>query len=98
MAEKKKEGIDVDYVAKLARIELTEEEKKKLAKELSNVLTHFENLSAVDTKHVEALAHPFSVYNVWEDDEPSETFTPKEALMNAPAKKDNQVQVPKVVN
>jgi len=44
------------------------------------------------------MAHPFPVFNVLGEDEPSETFTPEVALANAPKQRDNQLVVPKVVD
>jgi len=92
-----KDTFNIDYVAKLARLELSEEEKQTFEEQLGSILQHFEKLAAIDTSNVDALAHPFPSYNVWDEDVPHETFTVQEALMNAPETKDNFVQVPKVV-
>jgi len=89
--------IDIDYVAGLARIKLTEEEKEKFSAQLEEVLEHFKKLQAVDVEGIEPTAHAFSSYNIWQEDEPTGLFTPEEALGNAPAQRLNQVVVPKVV-
>ncbi len=90
--------IDIDYVAKLARIELTEEEKEKFSKQLGQILGYFEKLSAIDVSDVEPSAHAHAIYNVWREDVESEPMSVEDALMNAPAKRDNQIVVPKVVD
>lgn len=89
--------MDIEYVAKLARISLTEEEKEKFAAQLGGVLENFERLNAVDVSGIEPTAHAFPLYNVWQEDVPEAGFTPDEALKNAPEKRANQVVVPKVV-
>ncbi|HQU08872.1 MAG: aspartyl/glutamyl-tRNA(Asn/Gln) amidotransferase subunit C [Verrucomicrobia bacterium 21-51-4] len=92
------EPIDIHYLAELARLALTPEEKARYKDQLSNVLSYVQQLSAYDLDNVEPTAHTFPVYNVWREDVTAETFTPQEALRNAPATRDNQVVVPKVVD
>lgn len=91
------QDIDIDYVANLARINLTEEEKATFSEQLGEVLDHFRKLQAIDIEGIEPTAHAFPFYNIWQDDAPDEAFTPDEALRNAPARRQNQVVVPKVV-
>ncbi len=93
-----KNTIDIDYVAKLARIELTEDEKAKYSAQLGQILEYFKKLSEVDVDGVEPSAHAHSIYNVWRDDTPTPAMSVEDALMNAPAKRDNQIVVPKVVD
>lgn len=90
-------AIDIDYVAGLARIALTPEEKARFAEQLGNVLEYFAALQGVDVTGVEPTAHAFAVVNVWGEDEVEEGFPPEEALRNAPAQRAQQVVVPKVV-
>lgn len=90
--------INIDYVANLARIELTEEEKEKFSGQLSQVLEYFEKLSAIDVSGVEPTAHAFPIFNVWAEDEVEPGFTPEQALSNAPAQRKDQIVVPKVVD
>ena len=92
------QSMDIEYVAKLARISLTEEEKAKFAEQLGDVLENFERLNAVDVSGIEPTAHAFPVYNVWQEDVPESGFSPEEALKNAPAQRANQIVVPKVVD
>ena len=94
MADQK---IDIDYVAKLARIDLTDTERETFGAQLRDVLAHFEKLNAVDVSGVEPSAHAFDVVNVWGEDQPGPTLAPEEALNVANKQKDNQVVMPKVV-
>ncbi len=90
--------IDIDYVANLARIDLSDDEKQRLGRQLGDILGYFEKLNAVDVEGVEPTAHAFAVENVWrEGDEPGPVFTPEDAVAQAPESRDNQVVVPKVV-
>lgn len=89
--------INIETIASLARIELTEEEKTRFTGELEKILAHFDKLKTVDVSGIEPMAHPFPVYNVWEDDEIKTPFTPEVALMNAPRARDHQVVVPQVI-
>lgn len=89
--------IDIEQVAKLARLELTEEEKQTYAAQLGQVLDHMDKLNALDLDGVEPTAHSFPLSNVLDEDEPEQGFTPEQALRNAPASRENQVVVPKVV-
>ncbi len=91
------QDIDIDYVASLARIKLTEKEKATFSEQLGEVLDHFRKLQAIDVEGIEPTAHAFPFHNIWQDDEPGEAFTPDEALRNAPARRQNQIVVPKVV-
>lgn len=90
--------IDIEYVARLARIELTEAEKDMYSKQLGQILGYFKKLSEIDVSNVEPSAHAHAIYNVWRDDVEGEAMSVEDALMNAPAKRDNQIVVPKVVD
>ena len=93
-----KQHIDIDYVANLARLDLSADEKAKLGTELEDILGYFDKLSTVDVEGVEPMAHAHAVYNVWrEGDQPGETYSPEVLTKMAPEHRDNQVIVPKVV-
>ncbi|MGB0257841.1 MAG: Asp-tRNA(Asn)/Glu-tRNA(Gln) amidotransferase subunit GatC [Coraliomargarita sp.] len=90
--------IDIDYVANLARIELSDDEKAKLGGQLDDILGYFEKLNAVDVDGVEPMAHARPIFNVWrEGDEAGETYSPEVLTKMAPEQRENQVVVPKVV-
>lgn len=89
--------LDVAYVAKLARINLSDAEAKLFQKQLGDVLKYAQKLSEVDVSHVEGAAHAIAVFNVFREDEPRDWLTAEEALSNAPRKTNNLFIVPKVV-
>ena len=89
--------LNIDHVARLARLALTPEEKAKFAQQLGDVLHHIEQLAKVDVSGVEPSAHAFAVHNVWADDVAQPGLPVEQALRNAPAQRDNMIVVPKVV-
>jgi len=89
--------LDVAYVARLARINLTDAEAKVFQKQLSDVLEYVEKLHQADVSHVEAAAHAVPIYNVFREDVPRDWFTAEEALGNAPRQANGLFIVPKVV-
>jgi aspartyl-tRNA(Asn)/glutamyl-tRNA(Gln) amidotransferase subunit C len=89
--------LDIDYVARLARLALTPAEKTQYAQQLADVLHHIERLARVDVNGVEPTAHAFPIENVWADDVARPGLTIELALGNAPARRDQMISVPKVV-
>ena len=89
--------LDVAYVAKLARLNLTGEETRLFQKQLSDVLKYAAELREVDVSHVEAAAHAIPVFNVFREDDPRDCFTAEQALSNAPHQANNLFIVTKVV-
>jgi len=90
-------SLDIDHIAKLARVALTAEEKARFSEQLGDVLAYVEQLREVDITGVEPTAHAFPVTNVWAEDVPQPTLPVDAALKNAPARRDNMFVVPKVV-
>jgi aspartyl-tRNA(Asn)/glutamyl-tRNA(Gln) amidotransferase subunit C len=89
--------LDVAYVARLARINLTENEAKIFQRQLDDVLKYVDKLRQVDVADVDAAAHALAVFNVFRDDLPRDWFTAKQALSNAPRQANGLFVVPKVV-
>jgi aspartyl-tRNA(Asn)/glutamyl-tRNA(Gln) amidotransferase subunit C len=89
--------LNVAYVARLARINLTEDEAKTFQKQLDNVLKYVEKLRQVDVTGIEATAHTLPVFNVFREDAARDWFTAEQALSNAPKQTDGLFIVPKVV-
>jgi len=88
---------EVEHVAKLARLELSEQEKEKLTDQLSNILTYVEKLSELDTKNVAPTSHVLDITNVMRDDTPGESLSQERALTNAPDKAAGHYKVPKII-
>lgn len=89
--------IDVAHVAKLARLDLTEEETRLFQAQLGRVLEYAEKLREPDTSHVEAAAHAVPIFNIFREDEPRAGLTAAEALDNAPCQANGLFIVTKVV-
>jgi aspartyl-tRNA(Asn)/glutamyl-tRNA(Gln) amidotransferase subunit C len=88
---------EVEHVAKLARLELSEQEKEKLTDQLSNILTYVETLNSLDTKGVEPTSHVLDLKNVMRDDVAVPGLTQEQALANAPDKAVGHYKVPKII-
>src|SRR5215469_2619544 len=93
----KTSDLDVAYVARLARINLTEAEAKVFQKQLDDVLQYVEKLHQAAISDVEAAAHALPSFNVFREDAPRDWFTSDQALSNAPRKANGLFIVPKVV-
>ena len=87
---------DVEHVAKLARLELTEEEKEKYSKQLGDILKHVEQMNQVDTTGVEPMSHAIPSVNVMREDKIVSEQTKEELMANAPSKEDGFFKVPKI--
>ena len=88
---------DIEKLAMLARIQLTQEEKENLPRHIDSILSYLDKLAEVDVEEIEPSAHASPLYNVLREDVPGDVFTEEEALKNAPAQRNNLVIVPKVV-
>ncbi len=93
-----KEGMDVGYVANLARIELTEEETALFQGQLDQVLHYVEQLDELDVSEVEPTAHAFPVFNVLRKDEVGQSLDHAAIIANAPAASDGEIRVPKIID
>ena len=88
---------DVEYVAKLARLELTKEEKEKYSKQLGDILNYINKLNELDTSAVEPTSHVVAISNVFRQDEVKPSLTNEEVLSNAPKKEKGFFKVKKVI-
>ncbi len=87
---------DVEHVAKLARLELSEEEKEMFTHQLGDVLSHVEMMNEVDTTGVEPMNHPIDFYNVTREDKKIYENTKEELMENAPDIEGDFFRVPKI--
>ncbi len=88
---------DAAYVARLARIDLTEDELDLYAGQLAVVLEHAAQVAALDTTGVEPTAHPLPLQNVLRADEPRPSLDRDEVLAQAPAVEDHRFLVPRIM-
>jgi aspartyl-tRNA(Asn)/glutamyl-tRNA(Gln) amidotransferase subunit C len=85
---------EVVHVARLARLELTDEELDRFAGQLDAILEAVGKVSELDLSEVEPTLHPLALSNVWAEDEPRPSLEVEEALANAPDREDNAFRVP----
>ena len=75
---------EVQHVARLARLELTDDEVTRFQEQLSAILDAVSKVSELDLADVPPTLHPLDVANSWAEDEPRPCLTPEEAFANAP--------------
>jgi aspartyl-tRNA(Asn)/glutamyl-tRNA(Gln) amidotransferase subunit C len=88
---------EVEHVARLARLELSEAEQEEFTGQLNEILDFVEQLNQVDTKSIEPTAHAIPVANVFRADKVNPSLDPDSALANAAERVDNFFKVPKVL-
>ena len=88
----------VRHVAKLARLDLTDDEVARFSTQLSDILGYVEKLNELDTDSVEPLAHCLPIHNVFRDDIVTESLDTELALKNAPQHFENFFKVPKILD
>ncbi len=89
--------LDIEHVAKLARLALTPAEKARFSAQIGDVLLYIAQLKEVDVTGIEPTAHAFAVHNVWAEDVAQPGLSVEAALRNAPAQRDGMIAVPRVV-
>ena len=89
---------DVEKIARLARLKVTEKEKEKFVGQVNQILGYVEKLNEINTDEIEPLSHTLNLKNVFREDIVKDSLPQIEALKNAPAKTDKFFRVPKVVS
>jgi aspartyl-tRNA(Asn)/glutamyl-tRNA(Gln) amidotransferase subunit C len=87
---------DVEHVAKLARLALSEEDKQIYTQQLARIIEHFQELQAVDTTGVEPLSHALPIVNVMRADEVTQPPGAEVLLAGAPDREGNFFRVPRI--
>jgi aspartyl-tRNA(Asn)/glutamyl-tRNA(Gln) amidotransferase subunit C len=90
-------GIDIEHVARLARLALTDDEKERLRAQLGQILEHAATVGEVAADDVPPTATPIPRANVFRDDEPEPSLPVDEALRNAPDRDGERFRVPRIV-
>jgi aspartyl-tRNA(Asn)/glutamyl-tRNA(Gln) amidotransferase subunit C len=85
---------EVMHVARLARLELSDEEVVRFQGQLSAILESVSKVSELDLSDVPPTAHPLEIANAWREDEPRPSLTQAEAFANAPDRDDDHFRVP----
>ena len=88
---------DVLHVARLARLDLREDEVEQLTRELGAILEAVGKVAELDLTEVPPTSHPLDVVNVWDDDDPEPCLALEEALANAPETEGALFRVPPTV-
>jgi len=88
---------DVEHVALLARLDLTEKEKLMYTEQLNAILGYMEKLQELDTKDVPPTAHVLPIHNVFRPDDVRPSMDREEVLKNAPNQEEGLFRVPKIV-
>jgi aspartyl-tRNA(Asn)/glutamyl-tRNA(Gln) amidotransferase subunit C len=88
---------DVVHVAKLARLELTEEELELFTPQLAAVLEHAADVEALDLADVPPTSHPYPLRNVFRDDEVRPSIDREEVLSQAPSVESSRFKVPAIL-
>jgi aspartyl-tRNA(Asn)/glutamyl-tRNA(Gln) amidotransferase subunit C len=87
----------VEYVAGLAQLELSEEEKDLFTHQLDSILSYIDKLNQLDTKDIEPTSHVLPIFNVFREDEVKPSLSVEDALANAPDAKDGFFRVPRII-
>ena len=82
------------HVAKLAHLDLTEEEVERFREQLSAILDAVSKVSELDLADVPPTSHPLDLVNVWRDDEPGPSLAADDVFANAPDREDEFFKVP----
>ncbi len=89
--------LEVEHVAKLARLKLSNEEIDIYTKQLSNILDYVHKLEEIDTENVQPTSHVVPLSNVFREDQVKESLDREDALSNAPKKEGSYFKTPKIL-
>jgi aspartyl-tRNA(Asn)/glutamyl-tRNA(Gln) amidotransferase subunit C len=87
----------VDHVARLARLDLTGDERERMMVELGHILEHAERIQALDLDGVPPTSHSVSIRNALRPDEVTSSLQQEEVLANAPEVEDGRIKVPRII-
>ena len=88
---------DIEHIAMLARLSLSEKEKELFGVQLSRILDYMEKLNELDTANIEPTSHVLSLSNVMREDSPRDSIPREDALLNAPDRTEKFYRVPKII-
>ena len=88
---------EVEHVAWLARIELSEAEKDLFTKQFNEILDYFKKIDSVDTEDVPPMYHVLYLVNIFREDEVLPSLPEKEVLKNAPKKERRFFKAPRLI-
>lgn len=88
---------EVNKTARLAKLNLQDEELQKLTRDLGNIVQYIEKLNQLDLTHITATSHAVDVSNVFREDEVVPSQIGEQVLKRAPEAEDNFFKVPKII-
>jgi aspartyl-tRNA(Asn)/glutamyl-tRNA(Gln) amidotransferase subunit C len=88
---------EVEHVAKLARLEITDAEKEDFGRQLSSILSYIEQLKSIDTSGIEPTATVLEQTNVFREDAVRPSLPVEQALANAPKEAEGYFEVPRIL-
>lgn len=88
---------EVEHVARLSRLNMSEKELERMTKQLDTILLYVDKLDALDTTGVAPTTHAFSIKNAFREDEVQESLPREEALLNGPKVNEEAFIVPKII-
>lgn len=88
---------DVEHVALLARLELSEQEKEDYTRQLNSILGYMDKMNTLNTANVQPTAHVLPLNNVFREDTARPGIPREEALRNAPEQREGQFKVPRIL-
>ena len=97
MAEAKITLKEVEHVARLARLDLSEPAKERMRSQLDAILTYIDKLRQLNTERVEPTSHAIPMVNVMREDEVRPSLPAGEMLANAPEREADFFRVPKII-
>jgi aspartyl-tRNA(Asn)/glutamyl-tRNA(Gln) amidotransferase subunit C len=88
---------DVEKIAKLAKLNFSDEELENFTPQMNEILNYMDKLNELDTENVEPLSHPVEQINIFREDKLKLSISKEDALKNAPSKDEQFFKVPKVI-
>jgi aspartyl-tRNA(Asn)/glutamyl-tRNA(Gln) amidotransferase subunit C len=87
----------VDHVARLARLDLSEQERDRMMAELGHILEHADSIQALDLDGIDPTSHAVPIVNAMRSDEVTLSLPQEVALRNAPATEEGRFKVPRII-
>lgn len=91
------DSFDIEKIARLARLKLTEEEQIRLSRHLTGIIEHIDQLNQLDTENVEPTSHVLPLENVFREDEAKTIFEDGKYLPLAPRHDKDHYEVPQIL-
>ncbi len=88
---------DVERISKMAKLDLTVEERAKMAEQLGKILDYMKKLNELNTENIEPTFHVLPVQNIFREDRVTDLFQNTDLMANAPKRELGHYQVPKIL-